>query len=171
MGLEGHCVYVWVCINVYMCVHGVCICLCVFSVYKHVCVSTYVYMCVFVCMRECAYVFICSCVFSVQVCMCVCVWLWEHPFAVCECVCSLLVAFSQQESWWLWGIGKKEKERDVEGREERDGGIWVSGVIGMAGEAQPLKQLKRRLECCPGRWQMFYFIYFISFCFCKEPTP
>ena len=111
MGLEGHCVYVWVCINVYMCVHGVCICLCVFSVYKHVCVSTYVYMCVFVCMRECAYVFICSCVFSVQVCMCVCVWLWEHPFAVCECVCSLLVAFSQQESWWLWGIGKKEKER------------------------------------------------------------
>ena len=66
---------------------------------------------------------------------------------------------------------QEEKERDGEGREERDGGTWVLGVVAMAGEAQPLKQLKRRLECCPGRWQMFYFIYFISFCFCKEPTP
>ena len=158
-----------------MYVHDICICLCVFSVYKHVCVSPYVYMYVFVCVHECAYLFTCSCLLCVQVCMCICVCTCDceniHLQCVSVCVCTLLVAFSQQQSWWLRESGNKEKERDREGREERDGGTWVSGVVGMAGEAQLLKQLKRRLECCPGRWQIFYFIYCISFCSCKEPAP
>lgn len=61
-----------------MYVHDICICLCVFSVYKHVCVSPYVYMYVFVCVHECAYLFTCSCLLCVQVCMCICV-------CVCDC--------------------------------------------------------------------------------------
>jgi hypothetical protein len=50
------CVYVCMCVRVYVCVY---VCMCV-------CVCVYVYMCVCVCMCVCVYVYVC-------VCMCVCV--------------------------------------------------------------------------------------------------
>ena len=159
-----------------------CICMCMIYVYAcvySVCTSMYVWVHMCICMYLCVCMNVRICLHAHVCCVykCACVYVYARVTvraSICSvwvCVCTLLVAFSQQQSWWLRESGKKEKERDREGREESDGGTWVSGVVGMAGEAQLLKQLKRRLECCPGRWQIFYFIYCISFCSCKEPAP
>ena len=74
------CVYICMCVNVYLCVEGVCVCVWYRYVYIFLCI------CVYVC---CRYV----CV--VQVCVCVSVYVF-----VCVCLCVLRVRVWDARDWY-----------------------------------------------------------------------
>ena len=65
------CVYVCMCVSMWVCMYMcICVSMCVY-VYMFICVCVYVYVCLCVCVRMCVYV---------CVCVCVCV-----PLRACDC--------------------------------------------------------------------------------------
>lgn len=81
------CVYLYVCVHVYV---GLCMRVHRIYVFMGMCVSEYLYMCVHICVfvYVCAYIFVCICIL-------VCLWSTCPPTMIClECVCICMFVCS-----------------------------------------------------------------------------